>query len=100
LPRKRFNHCGSPIVRSLRATGTALSKEAISLKNVHPELTLATVRCTTCGETFTTRATRREIVVDVCSKCHPAYTGIQRVAHSGSRIERFERRRAAAQAAG
>jgi large subunit ribosomal protein L31 len=66
----------------------------------HPELTYATVRCTTCGETFTTRSTRSELVVNVCSKCHPAYTGIQRAAHSGSRIERFERRRAAAHATG
>jgi large subunit ribosomal protein L31 len=75
------------------------TKEAIPLKHVHPELTLATVRCTSCGETFTTRSTRSEIVVDVCSNCHPAYTGIQRVASTGSRIERFERRRTAARTA-
>jgi large subunit ribosomal protein L31 len=63
------------------------------LKNVHPGLTPTTVRCTSCGNTFTTRSTRSEIVVDVCSNCHPAYTGIQRAMQSGSRIERFERRR-------
>jgi large subunit ribosomal protein L31 len=57
---------------------------------------LTHVRCTTCGNTFTTRSTRVEIVVEVCSNCHPAYTGIERAAASGSRIERFERRRAAA----
>jgi len=57
---------------------------------------LTTVRCSTCGTTFTTRSTRPEIVVEVCSSCHPAYTGIARTATSGSRIERFERRRAAA----
>jgi large subunit ribosomal protein L31 len=71
-------------------------KEAISLKHVHPELTLATVRCTSCGRTFVTRSTRDEIVVDVCSNCHPAYTGAERRVQSGSRIDRFERRRAAA----
>jgi large subunit ribosomal protein L31 len=71
-------------------------KEAISLKNVHPELTLATVRCTSCGRSFVTRSTRDEIVVDVCSNCHPAYTGAERRVQSGSRIDRFERRRAAA----
>ena len=43
-----------------------------------------------------TRSTRDEIVVDVCSNCHPAYTGAERRAQNGSRIERFERRRAAA----
>jgi large subunit ribosomal protein L31 len=66
------------------------------LSNIHPELTLATVRCTSCGNTFVTRSTRGEIVVDVCSNCHPAYTGRERPTRSGSRIERFERRRRAA----
>jgi large subunit ribosomal protein L31 len=68
-------------------------KEAISLKQIHPELMLTTVRCTSCGTTFTTRSTRSELVVDTCSNCHPAYTGREREARSGSRIERFERRR-------
>ena len=70
-----------------------VSKEAIFLKAIHPELTLATVRCTSCGNTFKTRSTRGELVVDVCSNCHPAYTGNDRPVASGSRIERFERRR-------
>jgi large subunit ribosomal protein L31 len=74
-------------------------EEAIFLKTIHPERTLATVRCTSCGETFVTRSTRDELVVDVCSKCHPAYTGAERRVQSGSRIERFERRRAAARSA-
>ena len=63
------------------------------MKQIYPELTLTTVRCTTCGNTFTTRSTRSELVVDTCSNCHPAYTGVERAARSGSRIERFERRR-------
>jgi large subunit ribosomal protein L31 len=66
------------------------------VKHVHPELELASVRCTSCGTTFTMRSTLREIVVDVCSSCHPAYTGIERPARTGDRIERFERRRLAA----
>jgi large subunit ribosomal protein L31 len=69
----------------------------ILLKQIHPELTYSTVRCSTCGNEFTTRSTRAEIRVDVCSNCHPAYTGSERPVLSGSRIERFERRRAAAQ---
>jgi large subunit ribosomal protein L31 len=56
------------------------------------------VRCSACGNTFTTRSTKSEIVTDVCSNCHPAYTGVERTARSGSRIERFERRRALAAA--
>jgi large subunit ribosomal protein L31 len=66
------------------------------MKAEHPELMNATVRCSTCGTTFTTRSTRAEIVTDVCSSCHPAYTGGERTARGGSRIERFERRRALA----
>ena len=77
------------------ASTAATTKEAISLTSIHPELTLTTVRCA-CGNTFTTRSTRSEIVVETCSNCHPAYTGVERAAPSGSRIERFERRLAAA----
>jgi large subunit ribosomal protein L31 len=66
------------------------------LKHIHPEFIPATVRCASCGNAFTTRSNRTEIVVDVCSNCHPAYTGVERAARTGSRIERFERRRAAA----
>ena len=63
------------------------------MKQIHPELTLTTVRCSSCGNTFTTRSNRSEVVVEVCSSCHPAYTGVERAARSGGRIERFERRR-------
>jgi large subunit ribosomal protein L31 len=80
---------GAPPVLRARPT----TKEEISLKQIHPELTLTTVRCTTCGNTFTTRSSRSELVVDTCSNCHPAYTGFERAGLSGSRIERFERRR-------
>jgi large subunit ribosomal protein L31 len=63
---------------------------------IHPETMVATVTCTTCGTTFETQATQASIQVEVCSACHPAYTGVERAAPSGGRIERFERRRAAA----
>jgi large subunit ribosomal protein L31 len=68
-------------------------------RTTHPELVLATVTCSGCGTTFETRSTRPAIQVEVCSVCHPAYTGVERTVHRGSRIERFERRRAAARAA-
>jgi large subunit ribosomal protein L31 len=63
------------------------------LKQIHPELKLTVVRCTSCGNPFTTRSTRSELVVDTCSSCHPAYTGVERAAASGNHVERFERRR-------
>jgi len=64
------------------------------VKGTHPELVLTSVRCINCENEFTTRSTRGELAVEVCSSCHPAYTGIERVVARGSRIERFERRRA------
>ncbi len=70
------------------------------MQHNHSELNLTTVRCTSCGSTFTMRSTQSAIVVDVCSNCHPAYTGVERQVSSGSRIERFERRRAAARTSG
>ncbi len=63
---------------------------------IHPELQVATVTCTTCGTSFETRSTRHVIQAEVCSACHPAYTGVERSVRRGDRIERFERRRAAA----
>jgi len=60
----------------------------------HPNLHLVEVRCSTCGASFQTRSTAESIPVDVCSNCHPAYTGRAREAASGGRIERFNRRRA------
>ena len=60
----------------------------------HPETRITSVRCLTCGNEFTLRSTQNELTIDVCSACHPAYTGVERAIASGSRIERFERRRA------
>ena len=59
-----------------------------------PVLTMTSVRCSTCGNEFHTRSLRSELVIDVCSNCHPAYTGTERAVATGSRVERFERRRA------
>jgi len=59
--------------------------------DIHPEYVEATVRCS-CGNTFQTRATKPEIVVELCSNCHPFYTGKQKLVDSGGRVERFRRR--------
>jgi large subunit ribosomal protein L31 len=65
----------------------------------HPNTNLVDVRCTSCGAELTIRsAAAGPIVVDTCSSCHPAYTGLERPAAGGSRIERFNRRRARAAA--
>jgi large subunit ribosomal protein L31 len=59
--------------------------------DIHPVYELATVRCS-CGNTFTTRSTRSDLHVELCSECHPFYTGKQKLVDSGGRIEKFERR--------
>ena len=69
------------------------------MKGTHPELVATHVYCTTCGNEFETRSLQAEIVLDVCANCHPAYTGFERALTRGTRVERFERRRARAIAA-
>jgi len=61
-----------------------------------PEIHLVDTVCATCGASFTLHSTAEALRVDVCSNCHPAYTGVERAGAAGSRIERFNRRRALA----
>ena len=62
----------------------------------HPNLHLIDVPCSSCGASFSIRSAAKAIAVDVCSNCHPAYTGRARTVGSGGRVERFNRRRALA----
>jgi large subunit ribosomal protein L31 len=66
--------------------------------NQHPVLHQLDVRCASCGTSFEIRSTAESISVDVCSTCHPAYTGRERAVVTGGRIDRFNRRRALAAA--
>jgi len=58
---------------------------------IHPNYVVSEVRCS-CGNTFTTRSTKGDMHVELCSECHPFYTGKQKLVDSGGRIDRFERR--------
>ncbi|MGZ3600109.1 MAG: 50S ribosomal protein L31 [Ktedonobacterales bacterium] len=58
---------------------------------IHPNYVEATVTCA-CGNTFTVGSTKPVLKVDVCSKCHPFYTGQQRILDTAGRVERFRRR--------
>ncbi len=60
-------------------------------KDIHPTYGQATVRCA-CGETFTTGSTKDELKVEICSKCHPFFTGRQKLVDSGGRVDRFKKR--------
>jgi large subunit ribosomal protein L31 len=64
--------------------------------NQQPTLHRVDVRCASCGTSFAVRSTAAAISVDVCSTCHPAYTGRERTAVTGGRIDRFNSRRALA----
>ncbi|MDI9589937.1 MAG: 50S ribosomal protein L31 [Acidobacteriota bacterium] len=57
-------------------------------QGIHPNYVECTVRCT-CGNTWKTRSTKSEIVVDLCDKCHPFYTGTQKLVDTGGRVQRF-----------
>ncbi len=60
-------------------------------KEIHPNYQEATVTCG-CGETFKTRSTRATINVEICSKCHPFYTGKQKFVDTAGRVERFQKK--------
>ena len=59
--------------------------------DIHPDYVVAHVTCS-CGNEFMTRSTKPELHVEVCSACHPFYTGKQKLMDSGGRVERFQRR--------
>lgn len=59
--------------------------------DIHPKVTAARVICG-CGNIFETLSTKKEIHVDVCSNCHPFYTGQQRFIDTEGRVEKFQKR--------
>jgi large subunit ribosomal protein L31 len=60
-------------------------------QGIHPDYVEAVVHCS-CGNTFTTRATKPDLHVELCNECHPFYTGKQKLVDTGGRVERFQRR--------
>ncbi len=68
-------------------------------KSLHLHMHATSAVCASCGSTFDLRSTAQELTLDVCARCHPAYTGVERAAATGGRVARFERRRALASAA-
>ncbi|MEI8000290.1 MAG: 50S ribosomal protein L31 [Actinomycetes bacterium] len=66
--------------------------------DIHPKYDVCQVHCS-CGNVFETRSTVAELRVELCSECHPFYTGKQKLVDTGGRVERFQRRYAKSQAA-
>jgi large subunit ribosomal protein L31 len=69
----------------------AHAPESVMKKDIHPKYVECKVTCG-CGETFLTRSTRPELNVEICSKCHPFYTGRQKFVDTAGRVEKFLRR--------
>lgn len=60
-------------------------------KGIHPELHEVTVKCS-CGAEFKTLSTKKEIHIEICSQCHPFFTGKQKIVDSAGKIEKFRRK--------
>lgn len=60
-------------------------------QGIHPEYKTITVKCA-CGATFETRSTKDDLKVDICSNCHPFFTGKQKLVDTGGRVDRFNKR--------
>jgi len=60
-------------------------------KGIHPAYHEVSVHCA-CGHTFTTRSTKKDLRVEICSDCHPFFTGKQKLVDTAGRVERFEKR--------
>ncbi len=60
-------------------------------KGIHPEYVETTIKCA-CGFTYKTYSTRKDMKVDICSQCHPLYTGKTKILDSAGRVERYRRR--------
>ena len=64
-------------------------------QKIHPEYKVSTVKCV-CGNTFETHSTAGDLQVDICSNCHPFYTGKQKYVDAAGRVEKFQKKFAAA----
>src|SRR5271156_3855344 len=86
--------CGTGSRPQVTRGDPATAGPGVAMKaGIHPEYVDTTVICS-CGHTFQTRSTAKDGVIhaDVCSSCHPFYTGKQKILDTGGRVARFERR--------
>ena len=60
-------------------------------ESIHPEDQKCIVKCA-CGNTFETMSTKSEMGIDICSKCHPFFTGKQKLIDTGGRVDKFKKR--------
>lgn len=70
---------------------TEEEREEKMKKDIHPKYVTSTIKCG-CGNEFTTQSTRGNYSVDICSACHPFYTGKQKLVDAAGRVDRFNKR--------
>lgn len=73
---------------------TKREKDLTVKKDIHPQLHMVTVHCA-CGNTFETHSTKDEVRLEICSACHPFFSGKQKLIDTAGRVERFQKRYAA-----
>lgn len=101
--RELMGYCKRPDVRNHRRHGSTdpaavageqrLQKNEVNIvkKDIHPVLYKTTITCH-CGNVIETQSTKENIKVEICSKCHPFYTGKQKLVDTGGRVDRFKKR--------
>jgi len=82
--------CAEPTSGAIAASAK-LESETSMKKEIHPKYVEATVTCG-CGNTFKTRSTREKITVEICSSCHPFFTGKVKFVDTAGRVEKFQRK--------
>ena len=60
-------------------------------EGIHPNYEATTIKCA-CGATFEARSTKKDIKVEICSKCHPFFTGKQKLVDAGGRVDKFKKK--------
>ena len=60
-------------------------------EGIHPNYQPTTIKCA-CGEVIETRSTKQDIKVEICSKCHPFFTGKQKLVDTGGRVDKFKKK--------
>ena len=81
----------TPCHLRLSCDSIAVKEVKIMKEGIHPKYQKATVTCV-CGNTFETGSTKKELRVEICSKCHPFFTGKQKLVDAGGRVDRFKKR--------
>lgn len=82
---------GAPWKGSAESPDCYGGEETIMKEGIHPEYKETTISCV-CGNIIHTRSTRKDIKVEICSKCHPFMTGKQKIVDTAGRVERFKKK--------